>query len=124
MLTTEDIEAIAIRVNELQRRPPSPLPEMITTAEVARRLNLSEDWVRSHAAELGGIRIGDSNRTALRFDPRDVAAALEQRKLDQPARKRRRRPGPKAAPSGIKLLPLPPRRGATERVGGRADGHS
>lgn len=108
-LDADDIEAIAVRTAELLEQRRSPVPDLVDTAEVARRLNLSEDWVRSHAAELGGIRVGDSNRTALRFDPRDVAAALERRKLDPPARKRRRRPGPKAAPSGIKLLPLPSR---------------
>ena len=105
-LSAEEIEAIAVRTAELLKQPQSPLPELVDTAEVARSVKMSEDWVRAHAAELGGIRTGASKHTALRFDPLDVAAGMEARKLERPGERRRRRPGPaKTVP--FEVLPLP-----------------
>ena len=104
-LDPEDVEAIARRVADLMDRA-SVAADYLDTAAVARRLRVSEEWVRNHAAELGAIRVGDGPRGALRFDARLVEQALEQRRLPTPARRRtaRRRP-PRVG--GVRLLPLP-----------------
>jgi hypothetical protein len=83
------------------------MEELLTTAEVAALLRTSEEWVRDHAGELGGIRLGRSSRAQLRFWPRKVAGYLERQSLEPPARRVKARPGPKRAPSGVDLLPLP-----------------
>lgn len=66
-----------------------------TTAEVAAQLSVATSWVREHAADLGAIRLGRTNRGELRFDPDKVHAWLERRRLQQPQPARTaRRPGP------------------------------
>jgi hypothetical protein len=84
----------------------------MTTREVAEMLVMSEEWVREHAAELGGIRLGDSRFGALRFEVDRVTEAMEARRLDPPKRGRRRRPGPARKYAGdVELLPLPEEKG-------------
>jgi hypothetical protein len=86
---------------------------MLTTAEVAAEVRMSEDWVREHAAELGGIRAGRTCRAPLRFEPDGIEAWKRAHRLARPAigpelRRRRRR-----VPADVELLPLPtPIRGA------------
>lgn len=80
---------------------------LLTTAEVAALLRASEDWVRDHAGELGGIRLGRGSRAQLRFWPHKVTAYLEQHSIKQPPRRPKKKPGPKRAPSGVDLIPLP-----------------
>jgi hypothetical protein len=80
---------------------------MLTTAEVAAEMRMSEDWVREHADELGGVRAGRTSRAPLRFEPEEVAAWKRAHRLARPVaepqgRRRRRR-----APAGVELLPLP-----------------
>jgi len=43
-----------------------------TTAEVADEVGFSEEWVREHAAELGGIRTGTSKHSQLPFNPKRI----------------------------------------------------
>jgi hypothetical protein len=83
---------------------------LLTTREVAAELTMSEDWVREHAAELGGIRMGKSPRAPLRFEEEHVDRYLDRQRLAAPEepRPRRRRPGPRPAPAGVELFPLPP----------------
>lgn len=50
--------------------------ELISAAEVARRLGRSPDWVYAHADELGAIRLGDGPRPRLWFDPAEVKRRL------------------------------------------------
>lgn len=82
------------------------MEELLTTADVAALLRTSEEWVRNHAADLGGIRLGQTSRAQLRFTPRKVAGYLERQSLERPARRAKARPGPKRAPSGVELFPL------------------
>jgi hypothetical protein len=77
----------------------------LTTREVPEWLAVSEDHVRAHAAELGGVRIGGS-RSPLRFDPDRVEAWLDARRLQPPRTGRARRPGPPRS-GGLRLLPIP-----------------
>ncbi|MBS1892145.1 MAG: helix-turn-helix domain-containing protein [Actinobacteria bacterium] len=84
---------------------------LLTTREIATELAVSEDWVREHAAELGGIRMGKSSRGPLRFEREHVDQYLDRQRLDAPqepqSRLQRRRPGPRPAAAGVELLPLP-----------------
>jgi len=78
-----------------------------TTADVAHELAMSEDWVREHAPELGGYRVGGP-RSPLRFEPGEIAAYKQRQRLARPrARRNPHRPGPPSAPRGVKLVPLP-----------------
>lgn len=82
-----------------------------TTARVAEEVGFSEDWVRQHAAELGGIRTGISKHSRLRFEPEDIAAWKKRRRLSSPiATQTPQRRGRAVAPAGVALLPLPSRR--------------
>lgn len=54
-----------------------------TTAQVAEEIGFSEDWVRDHAAELGGIRMGHPTRGQLRFEPPSIEAYKQRRQLAQ-----------------------------------------
>lgn len=71
------------------------MTRLLTTAEVAAHLNVAHGWVREHAGELGAIRLGSTSRGELRFDPAEVNAAKDRRRLERPAvRREPRRPGP------------------------------
>jgi hypothetical protein len=60
-------------------RDPEPVvtPELIDTAEVARRFGRSRDWVYEHAADLGVVRLGDGARPRLAFDPARVSTYID-----------------------------------------------
>jgi hypothetical protein len=107
MLQPDDIEAIARRVADLLGDAPAHRPQYLDTAAVARMLNASEEWVREHAAELGAVRLGDSPRGPLRFDPAQVTDAIESRRLARSRATTQRRPGPPRSHARVKLLPLP-----------------
>ncbi|HEY2053437.1 MAG TPA: hypothetical protein VGH14_05835 [Solirubrobacterales bacterium] len=89
-LDPEAIEAIARRVVVLLEEKGLRRRELVGAAELARRLGVDRSWVYSHAIELGVVKLGDSPRARLRFDPEIAERAL--RKLsdwsatDPPAR--------------------------------------
>lgn len=92
------------------RRGGGPL-KLWTTAKVAEEIGFSEDWVRDHAAELGGIRMGHPTRGQLRFEPPRIEAYKQDRRLSP---QRISRPKSERAtrrrgriPRGVELLPLP-----------------
>lgn len=63
----------AVRV--LLHVPPPP-PPLLDAKETARRLAMSEDWVRDHGDELGiEVRLG----TTRRYDPEAVEALQRRR---------------------------------------------
>lgn len=84
------------------------MDDLLTTAEVAQRIKMSEDYVREHAPELGGIRTGGP-RSPLRFDPQGVEDWKARRRLSPPAPPPRKphRAGRRRAPRGVELVPLP-----------------
>lgn len=84
--------------------------DLLTTTEVAKRVRFSEEWVREHAAELGGIRAGSSKHSQLRFDPKKISEWEERSRLAvlEPTRIPQR-PGPRPGLAGGKLLSLPTR---------------
>jgi hypothetical protein len=86
-----------------------------TTAEVAAELKMSEDWVRSHAIELGAIRVGESKHSQLRFESSGIREWKRRRRLSASSpttarttqgRRRQRRPS-----SADSVLNLPIRGG-------------
>jgi hypothetical protein len=84
--------------------------KLLTTAMVAEEIGFSQDWVRDHAAELGGIRMGHPTRGQLRFEPPRIEAYKRRRQLpEKPATRQRsaRRPGRRRVPASVPLLPLP-----------------
>lgn len=84
----------------------------LTTAEVAGLLGVSEDFVREHAHELGGMRLPGGPRAALRFDEAEIRRVMTARRVtrepQQPQHAARRRPGPRRGHRRVDLLPLPP----------------
>jgi hypothetical protein len=77
-MTGAEVKAVARRVVELLDGP-SPLPHLLTAAEVADRLAVTEQWVRENADRLGGVKLSDGPRPRLRFDPTVVAESLSLR---------------------------------------------
>ena len=59
-LDPDDVEAIAERVAELLGRgaPQAVSERWLSTSEVALAFGRSPEWVRDHASELGGRKIG------------------------------------------------------------------
>lgn len=103
----EDIaQRVAELVDGLIRAP----FQLLDTKTLARMLAVSEEWVREHAAELGGVRVGDGPKGALRFDAARVRAALDRRRIDGSKDTPRRRPSrrrslgvvPSAVPADVK----------------------
>jgi hypothetical protein len=106
-LDQHDVEAIATRVTELlaQGLPPRGY---VDTATVAQWLEVSEEWVRANAAELGGVRIGGGRRGVLRYDVRQVRAEMDRRAIERAeSTQPRRRPGPARGSGGVDLIPIP-----------------
>jgi hypothetical protein len=79
-LAPEDIEAIATRVVSLLEERGGDTTRLVRTGVLAVGLGVSEDWLRSHAEELGAIRIGDGKYGELRFDPKVVDEAIRARR--------------------------------------------
>lgn len=78
----------------------------LTTTEVAQLLSVSEDWVRSHAGELGGMRLS-GRRGPLRFTREGVDAAMAARAIPRPPSRREPARRPRTARGAVELLPLP-----------------
>lgn len=74
-LDDASVEAIARRVVELMDGGQGS-KDWIDAAEVARRLNVSRDYVYEHANDLDAVRIGSGPRARLRFEAAKVAARL------------------------------------------------
>ena len=84
MLDHEDIDAIAeraaLRVVQLLERPGAGEYQFIDPKVLARKLNVSVDYVYAHAMELGAMRLGDGPKARLRFDLQTAQRAMRARK--------------------------------------------
>lgn len=78
---------------------------LIGTAEAARRIGMSAEFVRDHAKELGGRKVVDGRRGRWLFDPADLGRPHEPERVEPapPTPRRRRRP---PASSSVELLPV------------------
>jgi hypothetical protein len=76
VLSAEAIEQLAQRVAELVADRVAAGPPLVDAEALARFLNVERSWVYEHAAELGGVRLGDGPRARLRFDVGDAKRRL------------------------------------------------
>lgn len=114
-LDPDDIEAIANRLAEkLAGREPGVV-RCVDVAAAARRLSMSTDWVREHAAELGGAKMGEGKRAVLRFDVRQLDQAYARWQLEKGTPRSSRRPGRPTGSLGFELLTS--RRGSVAAAG-------
>ena len=65
MLTKREIELIA---DAVARKLNTPKRELVSSAELAKRLGKSVSWVRHHKDELGYIKSSDCQQGRLMFD--------------------------------------------------------
>jgi hypothetical protein len=72
-------------------------PELVDAREVARRFSLTADFVRRHAADLGGVKVSDRPKAPWRFDPAEVAVRLSA--FSAAERPEARDPSPSPAPA-------------------------
>ncbi len=100
-LAPESIEAIAQRVAELVRAPEAV--QFIDAAEVARRFDVSRDYVYEHADELGAVRLGKGSRPRLKFDVKKVTERFGSIQSSEPQRENR---SAVRRPSTAMLLPI------------------
>lgn len=90
-LTDAQLYLLAERVAAILRATePAQPTKLIDAAALAAELGASRDTVYAHAAELGGVHIGDGARPRLRFDLAEARAAW-QPASSTPARAPRRR---------------------------------
>lgn len=100
VLSDADIEAVATRVAALLRTDESTA-ELVDAAEIARQFGVSRDFVYDHADDLGAVRLGNSPKARLRFDPAKVGRALRKPPKRAASQSRRRR-----TRSSSSLLPI------------------
>jgi hypothetical protein len=73
------VDLIAHRVLQLLGDRNGDGIQLLTVAQVARRFQVHPSWVYANARRLGALRLGTGPKAPLRFDPRRVALALEDR---------------------------------------------
>jgi hypothetical protein len=93
--------------------PGDPIVMAVDSAELARRLGVRPSWVRAHARELGGFRLGTGPQARWRFELEVVTERLASRSVSErseaPKPAARQAPAPRRAPpmgSGPVLLPI------------------
>ena len=101
-LAPEAVEAIACRVAELIGGTTST--RLVDAAEIARRFNVSRDYIYSHAEELGAVRLGTGPKARLRFDPARVVEVISPQPF-RPSTDRSTTPRRTTRPSA-ELLPI------------------
>lgn len=81
------------------------MTRLLSTRDVAEMFGASEDWVRAHAGELGGVKLAG----LLRFDERSLERVIDRHRLEPPPTPRRSsRPGPpRRGHHAFTLLPIP-----------------
>jgi hypothetical protein len=114
-LAPDQLVELADLVAERLQRAASPAdsPRLVDAGTVGRAIGMTAAYVREHAAELGGCRMGDGPRPRWRFDLDRAAAAWTSLSTSRPplvpdsapqARSRRRRSAQSG--SGVPLLPV------------------
>ncbi len=96
-LTTEQEEDLR---RQLDVRRPESTGRLLTAAQLAAQLDVSREYVYSHAEELGGQKLGDGYRGRWRFP-----AATQGKKGDEPPPLTRSKTK-KRRPQGADRIPL------------------
>lgn len=82
------------------------MTRLLTTADVAEQLSVSEEWVRDHAGELGGVKLGSDRRAPWRFEQWGVDDYLARHRSAIAPRPRPRSRVTRRS-EGVDLLPIP-----------------
>jgi hypothetical protein len=93
-ITAEQLDELADLVAERLRAKPAPA--LVDAQTVADALGVHRDTVYDHAAELGGVKVGDGPRPRWRFDLQTAVAAWQPSEPARATPRRRRsasRPG-------------------------------
>jgi hypothetical protein len=99
---------VAQELVELRDQLPA-VERLVDAHELAVILGVDPGWVRSHAADLGAIRLGGGPKAPQRFDPGQAISRLE--KAHEGPRPDQREPGKsKASSRGRVGMPAQPRR--------------
>jgi hypothetical protein len=85
-LDDDSVRAIAKQIVEFQCAQGGE--RLIDAAEVARRLDVSRDYVYRHKDDFGVVRFGNGPKARLRFDPAKVTEALGRSSEPEPKPKR------------------------------------
>jgi hypothetical protein len=102
-LPPELLEQVAQRVAAILRAEQAPTGGgLVDAATLAAELGVSRDTIYAHAAELGGVQIGDGPRPRWRFNLADAIAAWQPPSAPPTRAPRRRR----SANSRPGLLPV------------------
>jgi hypothetical protein len=107
------VDAIARRMLELLDERDAQPSGFVDAKTLARTFGVSTRTVYEHAAELGGVQLGEGDRRLIRFDVQKAREAwipcdTSERSVTEiapPVREPRRRTRPAAQPAG-KLLPV------------------
>lgn len=109
-------DLVAVRVVERLREQDAgrpPVRGLVDANEVARRFDVSAQWVRDHATDLSAVRLGSGPKGRLRFDPVKVEAALtarsdgkRSRSPDRPRARHKSDVRPDETAGGCPLLPI------------------
>jgi hypothetical protein len=99
-------DALAPRLAAVLQTAPQP-SGLVDAHVMGDLLGMTAEWVRAHAAELGGVRLGEGARPRWRFDPEQAAARFHRRQVVPPVSRvppeaQRRRTRSTASP----LLPV------------------
>jgi hypothetical protein len=85
-LTDADVEAVASRVADLLVARGAIDRGLVDARGIAQLLGLDDTrWVREHAQELGGVRLGDGPKAHWRFDPVEAMKRVEGWRQERPA---------------------------------------
>lgn len=113
------VELIGAQLIELAQARAEAEAKPVSTSVIAKRFDLSPDWVRAHWEQLGGFMLGDGPRARRRFWPAVVRERLPEVYRAAPPtpkpeprptpRRRRINPAADRTPAGAPLLRIGPK---------------
>lgn len=73
------LEGLVVSLLKQLERERDEATGLVGAATLAQELGVDVRWVRTHAIELGGVRLGNGPRPRLRFDVETAKAAMRRR---------------------------------------------
>jgi hypothetical protein len=98
-----ELRSLRQEVEALRDQPTAPAGELVDLATMARKLDVSDDWLRRHARELGGKQSKQGGRW--KFHP-PLTMALFGRREDTPPTPHPAPPRARPLPDQVPLLPV------------------